>query len=170
MEHVVIPRERYEKLLARMTQPAKTIEEKKKSQDGGSCDGPSNPPSKRITPTPVAKTQTADTLFDNNSDTKTPENRGGLRETSDSTAESPSTTEPLKNRTLEEIQSNHSAFLPPGDRPDTLNDNAGQSGRMKTKMKPYKKRKDELNTKSSVKHRRNSKPYATLKKKWITLS
>lgn len=171
VEHVVIPKLRFEKLMSRMTQ--RELPAEKENSASHSSTGEPNGPAvskmkiRRITPTPVDSTEKSPPPFGSETDFEDAENeKGDNHEASTSRDIDVSFTKTSKSprkRSLEEIEKEHLSFLPPGHNP-TPPPEAKTKPRHRNRDHNVKKKKKSLATPGKT-----VRPYDSLKEKWITL-
>ena len=177
-ENILIPKSRYDKLVARMTQPVKNLtpspgnrNEDHTGIDPSDADSPNQPrgqsPGKT---TPEAPHSPKKSLYNDT----TPEKPEKPYSPQKPQKKPQKPQKPQKSdgdrsgRTLEEIMSNHDAFLPPGialnpETTDSVNPAAVRIKKIKNK-RPLTT--DNRHKKSSV---TSKKPYSKVLKEWISL-
>lgn len=157
-EHVLIPKERYEKLLSRMLHKEQ-LSEKKKSDNVGGTHQDVNAESIN---SPQHEARDDNTSLEGSD---FPRAEGANRKAG-----------PEGGRTLEDIQANHAAFLPPGEEPAVRHPSSEGivrgSPAEKIAKRKVKKMNSEKNFDDKKKHKnvkRAGKPFSVLGKKWVSV-
>lgn len=114
-EHVLIPKERYEKLLARMTQKSPTHAAQRSesvTSDARKTTKPESPDKEKLA-SELENSETDSENMHGANAVSPPKSTSGQLSTR--SPQNNSSSEVQTERTLEEIQANHSDFFPPGE-------------------------------------------------------
>lgn len=181
-EHILIPRQRYEQLLARMTQ--KSDGQEAQVSAGAETqsrritpqlvnDDKDQPPSERKKKEHIFKDSTTANLTQSNDDKRSDEKvlTNDKQHHEQGNAENQMQDGEEHQRSLEEIQQNHRSLLPPGK---LLIENQKSDKKIKErqKNKTISNKRDNANLKINKKNEKlktKTKPYSVLARKWISL-